>query len=64
MEECEHYWVIPNTPDGTCLGICRKCQARKEFLNRMPGDDMRESPVQQTIRMVTKGRYVPEAAGE
>lgn len=64
MEECEHYWVIPNTPEKTCQGICRKCQARREFLNRMPGSEARESPVQQAIRMVTRDSYVPEPVGE
>ena len=39
MEECKHYWVIPSTPDVTCQGMCRKCHARKEFLNRMPGNE-------------------------
>ena len=64
MEECQHYWVIPNTRDGRCQGVCRKCEASKEFLNRMPGNDDRESPVLQTVRMVTRGRYIPEIVAE
>ena len=49
MEKCEHYWVIPNTSARTCQGVCRKCDASKEFLNRMPVSEDRRSHAQQTM---------------
>ena len=64
MNKCEHYWVIPNTTEGTCQGICRMCNARKEFLNRMPVNQDWESPVRQVIRSVSGGQHIAELADE
>ena len=64
MENCEHYWVIPNTPTGTCHGICRKCGASKEFLNRMPINQDWESPVRLAKSMVYMGQYIDESIDE
>lgn len=64
MEKCEHYWIIPNSAVGRCQGMCCKCHTRKEFLNAMPENDTRESPVLQTVRIVTKDYLIAETADE
>lgn len=36
MVACIHHWVLPE-PDGpTCVGVCKKCGARKTFSNSTP----------------------------
>ena len=64
MEKCEHYWIIPNTPEGTCQGVCRKCDARREFLNQMPGNENRGTLAPKTVRVTSGGQYIAEIVGE
>jgi len=35
---CQHHWLI-ETPQGTTSkGHCKKCDAKREFLNSLSGD--------------------------
>jgi len=64
VEKCEHYWLIPKTADRTCQGVCRKCDARREFLNQMPDNHNWLNHARKTIRVAPGGHYIAEVLAE
>ena len=64
VEGCQHYWIIPNTTAGKCRGICRKCHARKDFLNQMPDDLDPGSQARKTLRVESGGHYIAGSVAE
>lgn len=35
---CQHHWLIETPQGATSKGHCKKCGAKREFLNSLSGD--------------------------
>jgi hypothetical protein len=32
--KCIHHWMLGSSVEGICIGVCKKCGEKKEFLTR------------------------------
>ncbi len=52
--ECIHHWDLAAPYRGTVHGICRKCEAEKDYPSGLFAEDLRFGYVQPEKRMVPK----------
>lgn len=63
--DCEHFWLIESPNGPTSVGTCRRCGAKSEFRNSMPGSGWdRESPQAKRARQQAKARAKAKAQAQ